>query len=264
MAATKEQKKLFGQKILPYKDRIEELDSELKKLDAMARKNTGIRDYIEIKKASVVVQKCNVLVAMARLSSEIQNLKNDTHLNDARKLLSNSVNALNKIVGEHIDTSLTESSEGALKLNKLTPDIKFRLFSAIKNTAVEISDELGQNHKWRWSFPDLHYKITIFGRNLFDFKEFDRIKDPNETFYRIRQEYLQMIVDEAHFTAQEFRSRFELSTKDVSDLFAIRRVLECMKQIFVLTGNQTELQKTQTAIDANEEKIESLGKKKSK
>ena len=75
---------------------------------------------------------------------------------------------------------------------------------------------------------------------------------------------LKFIIEQSQYAAQEFRSRYELSTNDVSDLHVIRRLLESMKQIFILTGNQTEIKKIKTAIDANEEKIESVSSKKDK
>jgi len=264
MAITREQKKLLGQKIIPYKDRIEELDAELKKLDSISKKNPGVKDYVEIKKASIIIQKCNILLSMSRLSYEIQNTKNDTFLNDARKQVSSTVNHLLKIVGEDIDSSFKESSEGAQKLNKLTPDVKLKIVRALRDCTQGLNDELGQNNKWRWSFPDIHYKIATFARNLFDFKEYDKSKDPSAEFYRERQEMLKFIIEQSQYAAQEFRSRYELSTNDVSDLHVIRRLLESMKQIFILTGNQTEIKKIKTAIDANEEKIESVSSKKDK
>jgi hypothetical protein len=266
MAITKEQKLLFESKIKPYKDFIISVDHESSSLKGLLKKNKNIEPYISIKNAILSVQKANTLLLMSRLSMEIQQMKIDSHLTEARKIIANTLNDLIRLAGDEIEESLTENKERLSQIEKLTPGQKLNLLQGLREVTQSINNELGNNSKWRWSFPDLHYKIAVIARNMFDFRAFERAKDPNYPDYIEMQQMLQFVIEEAQYAAQEFRSRFELSTNDVNDLHQIRRLLESIKKIHLLTGNKGELTKIQTAIDANEQKIEAMmaGKKKKK
>ena len=258
MAINKEQKKLYGIKIAPYREFTESVDKQLKDLEILARKNPNLKAYFEVKKTVLILQNINTLIKIAKISLVVQNFRNDTVLNDARKQLSNVLTSMLKIVGEDIDGSLTENKEKVGKLSEIRPIQKLRVLEALKKAAIEIDHELGSNNKYRWYFPDMHYKISVLARNMFDFKKYDSTKDPTDPDYRDMQEYLKFIIDESQHAAQGFRSKFEISTQDEGDLYMIRKLLESIKQIYLLTGNKNDLVKIKTAIDANEEKIETV------
>jgi len=262
VAVTKEQKLLYNQKIRIYKSTLDDLKKEISTVRGAGKKRPDLEPYFLVKCAILGIQAANTMVAMSQLSMEIQNLKQDGVLNDARKEISSRISDLTRIVGEDIDGSLTENREGLLKLSAMTPPQKLHLEKAFSESIGEIKETMG-NSKWRWYFPDLHYKLVVLTRNLFDFKEFDRIKDPNHEYYRVYQENLRFLIDETRTAAQEYRSKYELSTKEVSDLLFIRRLFEMEKMIHILTGQRDELEKCSTALDSINEKIESIMAEKS-
>jgi len=266
MAISKEAKKLFDEKIRPYKEFLSEVDSSMSHLDSLSKKHQNVRPYIQVKSAVLCIQRANTYVLMNRLSVETHKVKNDTYLNEARKHISNSLNDLLKIVGDDIETPLTENKENQEKFEKLKPGAVLNLLKGYHDALLSINADLGSNNKWRWSFPDLHYKVAVIGRNLFDFRAYEAAKDPNYENYVELQELIRFIVEEAQFAAQEFRSRYELATNDAGDLQMVSRLLSAIKQIYRLTGNKEELEKISTALEANDQKIEVLlaAKKKKK
>lgn len=264
MAITREQKKIYNEKIKPYKGRLDELKKKISTTKTAARKKPSLDAYFRVHSAAVGVQVANLLVMMANLSQKIQSLKNDGFLNDARKELSNLLSDLLKIVGEDIEGTLTENREKLAQLSHLTPRETLQLLKAIKESIDGVKDAMGANSKWRWYFPDLYYKLAVLSRNLFDFRAFEKSKNPSEEYFRERHEHLRFVVQESHNAAQEYRSRYELSTREVSDLEMIRRLFEMMKKIYVFTGNRDEVQKITTSMDAINEKIELLMAEKQK
>ncbi len=266
MAVTKEQKKVFTEKIKHYKGALDDLKKEASTIKSLARGKPDLDPYVQFRMAILGLQRASTMVLMSRLSMEIQGLKNDAYLNDARKEVSNVLNDLIKAIGDDLDAGLTENKDNLERISLLTPRQRLRLLEGFQRVTNEIKDTLGANNKWRWSFPDLHYKTAQLAKSIFDFKEYGASKDPGEEYYRDREEYVHLMIDELQLAAQEYRSKFELSTKEVTDLQTIQRIFETLIKIYGVTGNQGEIPRAKTSLDAINEKIESImaDKKKKK
>lgn len=265
MAVTKEQKRVFQEKIKHYKGALDDLKKETSTIKSVARGKAELEPYVQVRMAILGLQRASTLVLMSRLSIETQGLKNDAYLNDARKEVSNVLNDILKAVGDDLDSGLTENKDNLAKIAMLTPRQRLRLLEGFRRVTNDVKDALGANNKWRWSFPDLHYKIAQLAKSIFDFKEYGASKDPSEEFYRDREEFLHLLIDEMQLAAQEYRSKYELSTKEVSDLQVIQRVFETLIKVCGVTGNQNEVPRIKTSLDAINEKIEAiLGDKKKK
>ena len=268
MAVSKEQKKLFAEKVKVYKNCLDDIKKEMSTLKAVAKKNDKLEPYVLMRLSFLSFQMVNTLVMMNTLSVEIQNRKNDTYLNDARKEISNHLNDLSKLMGSDIDGSLTENKEKLVRIARMTPKQRLHLVEGFRAATEGVKDAMGKNSKWVWAFPDLHYKNAVLAKNIFDFTAYQKAsRDPNEEYFRERNEMLQFIIDEAQFAAQEYRNKFELSTNEVSELQVIERLFELVKKIHTMTGNRNEIDKVSIQIDSTREKIEALmaekkGKKK--
>lgn len=224
--------------------------------------------YFQVKAGILGIQRANTLVQMSRLSQQIQNIKNDSLLNEARKELSSRMTDLLKIVGEDLDGTLTENLERLEGLSEMTPAQKLHLMTGFKKAVENVRHAMGETSKWRWFFPDMYLKLVTLSRNLLDFKRYERTKDPNDENYRPLQEYMRFMMDESQNAAQEYRSKFELSTKEVADLQVIEKIFEMQKKVYGFTGQKDDLQRASIALDNNKEKIEAImsekkgGKKK--
>lgn len=263
MAVTSDRKHLFQEKIKPYKSGVEELKKEISTIRSMGKKNSKLEPYVKVGLAAQAVKLANSLVLTSELSRIVQERMDDGALKDARKELSSVLSDLLKLAGDDLD-SLTENQDRLALLSEMNPRQKMNLLAALRTSLDNVKDGMGNTSKLRWSFPDLHFKLTVLAKNMFDFKEYERSKDPNEEFYRDRQEFLRFIMEQGQYSAQEFRSRYELSTRDVSDLEMIRKLFEMLKKIALMTGNKGELEKMTTSLDSIKEKIEAVRKDKKK
>lgn len=254
--ATRDQKKLYNDRVKPYKSKLEELKKKSSSLKVAARKNSRMEPYFVVQEAVISVQMANILVQMSSISQAIVSFKNDSLLNDARKEIGSAINNLLKLVGEYVDGSLTDNEENLKRISRTTPLHRLNLLVGIKEALDSIQEGMGVNSKWRWYFPDLYYKLAITAKNMVDFKEFDRIRrDPQAEFNREYQELVRFVIQESHDAAQLYRSKYELSTNEVSDLQIIQRIFEMMKRIYQFTGNKTEMEKVKTSLDAITEKV---------
>ena len=74
----------------------------------------------------------------------------------------------------------------------------------------------------------------------------------------IRREHYNLIIELANFTAQEYRTKFDLSTNDTADLKKSVSMLEMNRKIFQITGNTDDLDKTKILIESLNNKIETI------
>jgi hypothetical protein len=58
--------------------------------------------------------------------------------------------------------------------------------------------------------------------------------------------------------AQEYRSKYELASKDLDTLQNTKKILELLKRIYNFTGDKNEEQKISFALESTQEKIESM------
>lgn len=267
MAVSKDQKNLFNEKVRSYRNFSEDVKKEAATLKAVARKNPKLDPYVQIRTAILSLQRSNTLVLMSRLSQEIQSIKNDSYLNEARKEIGARLGELTKLVGEDLDAGLTDNLEKLEQISEVSYEQRLRLVRAFKQCIENVRQAMGETSKWRWYFPDLQLKLTTLSRNLIDYKKYERTRDPNDPDFEPLRELLRFTLDEAQSAAQEYRTKYELSTKEVTDLIVIRKLFEMQKRLYTFTNQRDELGRITTSLDAINEKIEAImaektGKKK--
>ena len=262
MAVSTEKKELLKTKIKPYQQKIADLKKEINAGKASAKKDKRLAPFLLIKSACSSIAYSNTFVIASELAEKIQGTSNSTYLNQARQELSNCISELNKTFGEQLNSPLTEQQELLEKLQSITPAHKLNFVREMSSAIERVKNALGERSKWRWSFPDIHYRFIIFIKNWFDFKLLQRTKDMNDENYQVLQDYLKFLMEEAQNAAQEYRSRHELSTQEVEDFYKIRSIFRMQKTIYTANGGKEEIERIQTSLDNVSEKIESLEAKK--
>lgn len=263
--ATKEQKKMYNERVKPYKSTLEELRKKSSSMKMSAKKNAKLAPYFTVGMAIEAVKITNTLLQMSALSKTIQDYKNENLITDARKELSTVLSELVRAVGEYMDDSLTDNQETLVKLKMINPAHRLRILEQLNQALDRVTEAMGSSSKYRWYISDLYLKLAIISKNMFDFKEFDRIrKDPNAEHHRDYQEFLRFVVNAGHNAAQEFRSKYELGSQDVSDLQTIEKIFQMLKRIYSFTGNKEEVEKMKNSLDSLSERINRLMAEKKK
>ena len=252
------QRKLFEQKSKVYKDKIEELKKEINTTRLDMNKNKRLSPYLTLKSAMLSIAYANTYLLMSNLSERVQNVKNNSYLDQARKQISGCLNDLTRIFGEKIDAPLTENQKLLEKIQDIKLDYKLRFIKEMHTVIRSIKENLGMKSKLRWSFPDMHYRHLTFAKNWYDFKLHQSTLDPRNENFRVMREYVEWLMAEAKDTAQEFRSRYELSTHRIDDLYKVRDIFEMQKQMCILHEFKEKKARIQTSLDNIREKIKDL------
>jgi len=257
MAIDKEHKTLYNEKVKAYKHSLDDIKKEIAMVKGFT-KTPNLRAYAQVRLAIESLRSAYIHTQMSRLSYRILRIRRDEILSEAKKEIFNALTDLLKILGSDVEESLTENKERVLQIQAMNPKQKLEFLKGFRAVTDYLQDAMGPSHKMRWSMPELHFKIAALGKSMMDFREYERSKDPAEMYYHDRRALLQFIIDQCHFAAQEYRSKHELSTREVTDLQMVRRMFELTKKIHTVTNNRSEIEKITTSLDSVNEKIEAL------
>ncbi|MDZ4725654.1 MAG: hypothetical protein SH817_05835 [Leptospira sp.] len=267
MAITKEKKADFNEKLSDFKNYLEELKKEANIYKVQAKKSKDLEPYFNIALAINSVKTINTCLVINELSTAILEINNNNYLEMARKEIYNTISFIEKTVSNNIDGSLSENKELLAKIERITPTQRLNLIKGLRETIKKTIVAFGTNSKWKWSWPDIHFRLAGCTKNLFDFIAYEKEQDLENPYYYTRKEHFNLIIELANAAAQDYRSKFEMSTQDSTDLKHSVEMLEMNRKIFQITGENEDLEKTKTLIESFQQKItdlESDDKKKKK
>lgn len=258
MALSKEVKQEFNEKSQELKEYLEELKKEQNLYKTQIKKKQNLAPYINIALAINSIKTINTCLLINELSLAIQGINANNHLETAKKEISNAISYLEQVVGKDVEGSLNENKEQLEKIKLMTPTQRLNLIKALQECIKKTIQAFGQNSKWRWSWPDIHFRLAALSKNIFDFREFEKGKDLDNPDYYTQREHFNLIISLCNHAAQEFRSKFDLSTQNTSDLRNSMLMLDLNRRIFQITGETEDLEKTKILIESLKEKIETL------
>ncbi|TGN10223.1 hypothetical protein [Leptospira ilyithenensis] len=267
MAITKEKKADFNEKLVDFKNYLEELKKEANMYKLQSKKSKDMEPYFNIALATNSLKSINTCLMINELSTAILEINNNNYLETARKEIYNCISFIEKTVSNNIDGSLTENKDLLAKIERITPTQRLNLIKGLREAIKKTNIAFGPNSKWKWSWPDIHYRLAGCVKNLFDFIAYEKEQDLDNPYYYTRREHFNLIVELSNSAAQDFRSKFEMSTQDSTDLKHSVVMLEMNRKIFQITGETEDLEKTKTLIESFQQKIadlESDDKKKKK
>ena len=101
--------------------------------------------------------------------------------------------------------------------------------------------------------------VGIYGllvtRNLINFSETQKYRDPRTEFYRERQQLLAICKNNLKDAALQYRTKYEQSTKATGDLLKSIELLTALRKIHALFGEAEDAKKIKNTIDAMQQKI---------
>ncbi|MCC6447612.1 MAG: hypothetical protein IT215_02895 [Chitinophagaceae bacterium] len=185
-------------------------------------------------------------------------------MNIARKEIYSILTAMEKVVGSDYENGLDENRELLDVIEEFTPAQRLNFIKGLRKTVNDIIDAYGSNSKWKWSWPEIHFKLAVLAKNMLDFRAFQKEDDLDSPHYYVRKEHYAIILELANHAAQEYRSKFDLSTNDTGDLKKCIHLFEMLRKIYQLTGDTEDLTKTKTLVESLNAKINSIEEEKTK
>ncbi len=265
MAIGKAEKAAYNDEIKDLKKEVEEYsrkirDIQLTKMKKMAK----LSDYYNLEIATYYMNIINLYLRMNNLSLDMLKQRNEKFLNEARKEFYKVLQALEAVVGSETDRTLRSNDEYLAKIRMLNPAEILDLIRRVNDVFVNIRSQLGDSSKWKWSFVELHSRVAVITKNITNFSDIAKLRDPRTEFYHERKEMMQMCKDGLAEAAKQFRTKYELTGKARDDMKQTIELLSALRKIHVLFGESEEANKLKTTIDANKQALQAEDEAKDK
>ncbi|HOK01535.1 MAG TPA: hypothetical protein PKX79_06825 [Spirochaetota bacterium] len=262
MAITKVQKATYNDEIKPLKAQSDEIEKKIREITLKKKSNPKLEPYYNLEIIAYLFKTIDIYIRMSNLSVNILGIKNNKSLDLAKSNFSKILQLMKEIVGDDVDRdSLKENEEYLERINRLNPRQLYDLAIKIDDTLNNLKNSMGEESKWKWFFVELQAKVAVIARNLINFSDILKYRDPREEFFRTRIEHLRFAKDLLEEAAKQYRTKYELSSKSREDLKKSIDILEALRKIHITMGEANEAEKLKTIIDAARLNLEADDKK---
>ncbi len=256
MAISKAEKAAYNDYIIQFKRDIDEANRHIKEAEQIKKKMPRIAPYKDVEIVLEHLKTIMLHISQNDASVEMLQIKKESSLNDARKTFYKALQLMENIVGADIDRSLADNSEHLAKIDRINPLQVLRIIQRFSTILSILIDRMGTGSKWKWSFVDLFARVAVMSRNLINFSDIQKYRDPRTEFYQERQQLLAVCKNNLKDAALQYRTKYEQSTKATGDIQKSIELLTALRKIHALFGEADEAKKIKTTIDAMRQKIE--------
>ena len=264
MAVDPETKSEYNSLIAEHRKELSDFDKKLSVLKKRVQKEKKLASLFRVGIISTLIRQTELRLKMNGLSEQMMELKNSNFLDSAKKDLSSIFSNLEAMVTLRTNESFNFNRDMLDQLKPFNPRQRLNMLKHIKSVLKNLIHAYGESTKWKWSFPEMWAKLAAASKNLFDFREYQKTKDPRMEFYYDLQEFLEMVKDLLFLAAGENANKFRLSTKSPADMLVAVRLLEDLRRIASLTGDQELVKKSKAGIDSYRASVEAEEKAKEK
>jgi len=262
MAISKVQKATYNDEIKPLKAESDALEKKIRELSVKKKSNPKLEPYYNLEIIAYLFKTIDIYIRMSNLSLNVLGIKNNKSLDLAKSNFSRILQLMKEIVGDDVDReSLKDNEEYLEKINRLTPKHLYDLAIKIDDTLNNLRNSMGEESKWKWFFVELQAKVAVIVRNLINFSDILKYRDPREQFFRTRIEHLRLAKDLLEEAAKQYRTKYELSSKSREDLKKSIELLEALRKIHITMAESNDAEKLKTIIDAARLNLEAGDKK---
>jgi hypothetical protein len=246
---TQKERDDYQEKINLYKQKIEDINSKIKDNSLLITKERSREPEIRIQNANLYLNMITIYCGMNEISVYLLNVKNTAFLDKARQLIYEAIMSIEKIVTNFLDVPFSDYAEQLNKIEYLTDEDRMNLVKKFGYCIDLVQENLGENTKWRWSFVEIEGRLAVITKNIFDLRRFQKLDDPREKGFQQRRAHLSIIQRLLHDASQNYREKFELSTKDIEDLKKAIDFQRALLRIAQLLGDIEKIDNCKKQID---------------
>ncbi len=262
MPISKAQKAAYNDDIKALKAESDELEKKANEIALKKKKNPKLEPYYNLEMVNYLLQTIDIYIKMNDLSLNMLGIKNNKSLDIAKSNFSKILQLMKEIVGDDVDRdSLKENAEYLASIGRLNPRHLNDLANRINEMLFTLKNTMGEDSKWKWLFVELQAKVAVIIRNLVNFSDLQKYRDPREEFFRTRIEHMRLAKDALEEAAKQYRTKYELSSKSREDLKKSIELLEALRKVHIVMGESNDADKLKTTIDAARLTLEAGDKK---
>ncbi|MDC7220859.1 MAG: hypothetical protein PQJ59_13070 [Spirochaetales bacterium] len=209
------------------------LENEKKVLQQLKREEDGAA-YKRIRLANENLDIVSYFLIINNLSQNLLGVKNENALNDARKACYKAIIYLEEIFSSLIDVPYSDYEERLTEVTAFPEKDRFTLIRKLGFAINSIELGFGANSKWKWSFVELEGRLATISKNCLDMKHFIAGLDPRVEGYKDRLFHMNMTAGLLQKSAEEYRKKYELSTRRLDDYKKALDYLGALRRIYIL------------------------------
>ncbi len=264
MAITKAEKSVYNDYIKDFKTKKDASYKRITELEKKKKEMPRIKGYLTVEAVIELLKIIMLDLSMNDASFEILKIKNEAALKNARKEFFAVLQKMEELVGDQVDRSLKENEEFLAAIDRINPMQMLKIIQRVNYVLSTLIDRIGETSKWKWSFVDLQGRVAAVTKNGINFSEVQKYRDPRTEFYRERQQLMTLCKQSLRDAAQQYRTKYEQSTKVPGDMLKSIEFLSVLRRIHVLFGESDEATRLKMAIDAMRARLEADEKEKEK
>lgn len=263
MAIGQAEKETYKIEASHMKLEITELQKHIKEILLKQKQNEKLSGYYNLELAINYMKIIKLNLRISDLSMEMLGIKNDSAQNDARKNFFVLINAFENVVGGDVDRSLRSNDAYLARISQLTPAQILHIIKQLHLVFKELKEKVGGEggvdangkvlsggSKWYWSFVELQARVAVVTKNITNFSDVARLRDPRTPYFKERKELMALCQTSLEDAAKSYRTRYELAGKARDDLKMTVEILSALRRINVLFANTEEAERNKNVIDA--------------
>lgn len=248
-------REIYNSKIKTYKKTIQDVQLSQKELMLQMRKEELKANYIKLKVSDMTLNIVSYYLLMDSLSQSLLGIKNETFLNEGRKAVYKAIIMLEEIFSDYIDAPYGDYEEGVSSVRNFGELDRFRMIRKIAFTIQTIRMRLGENNRWKWSFVELQARLAVLAKNCVDMKKFVAGMDPHAEGYSQRLHHLRITENMMSQSAQEYRRKYELSTRRMDDFKMAINLLAGLRRLNIFLSNTSKAEELKKQIEVWKHKM---------
>jgi len=260
----KEKKEAYNAIVRDLRDQVDAVQRKAQKYEREGMRDKELNSLFKrIAAAIAYLDAVQIYCKMNDYSLQIMDIKNDLYLTNARKNIYQTIKLLESIVGTAIDSSLTDNAEIIERLTLINPKRLLHLLKKIEYCIAMVEYAEGENSKWKWTFVEMFGKYAALTKNFINFKEYvNKMNDATDPYYVEINETIQLAIRVIEEAARKYRTKYELSTMEVTDMSKGIDFLSLLLRIYIILNEQQLAQETKKTVEKWKDKLELDLKKK--
>jgi hypothetical protein len=256
-----EAKRHYFEKVKEYKQVMDTILQREKSLLALIEQDPATASHKKLTLADESLNLASYYILLNEVSVSLLAIKNESYLNEARKICYKSLIYLEDAVSNFIDVPYSDYREKLDAIEGFEDDKRYELIKKLGFTINALEDGFGANSKWKWSFVELEARFATVAKNLLNMKTLISGMDPRVEGYESRMNHLNLVKESLVQAADRYRQKYELSTLRMDDFKLALSYLGAARRLFALLGESENAEITKKKIDVWAQKMESDDKK---
>jgi len=264
MAISKAEKAAFNDEVKDIQVEIDDRNRKIRDILGLKKKLVNVEGYYNIELATYQLDIIDRYLKMNDLSMEMLGIRNSKFLDEGRKGYYKVLQYAEDTVGSEIDRSLKSNSDYLVKIDRMNPKLILGFVNRIHGAYSNLKRSVGESSKWKWSFVDIYARLAIMTKNITNFSDLGKIRDPRAEFYYDRRNLMDLCKESLSEAAKQLRTKYELSERSREDLKKSIDFLSELRKIHVIFGEDTEANRLKKTIDASKLALEAEDQSKEK